>query len=133
MKKSFTLIEVIISVVILSIIIVAILQIQQNNLNYLDKFKNSFTNNEYISLASLYDKKNKKYLNTHFYLDKIVKTKDDDIRKELKNIKIYVKTKLRNTIDLSSDNFNFKIKIYKENYKIKDKISKNFYTFKLHY
>ena len=133
MKKSFTLIEVIISVTILSIVISAVLQIQQNNLNDLDKFQSSFKNNEYISMSSLYDKKEKENINTHFYLDDIVKYKDDNIRKELKNIKIYIKTKLIDTIDLSSDEYDLRIKIYKENYKIKDSISKNFYTFKLDY
>ena len=133
MKKSFTLIEVIIAVSILSIVITSTLQIRQNNLDYLDKYNQSKLYNEYASLANIYDFKNKLDVNTHVYLDELIKFEDDDIRKELKNIKVYIKNEIINNIDLSSEDFILSINIVKSNFKIENKINKNFYSFKLEY
>ena len=133
MKKSFTLIEVIIAVSILSIVITSTLQIRQNNLDYLDKYNQSKLYNEYASLANIYDFKNQLDVNTHVYLDELIKFEDDDIRKELKNIKVYIKNEIINNIDLSSEDFILSINIVKSNFKIENKINKNFYSFKLEY
>jgi len=132
-KKAFTLIEVIIAISMLSIVMVAVFQIKQNNLNYLEKFKKTNKNNEYIAISNLYENNNSKDLNTKIYLNKLLEFKDDDINKELKNIKVYIKSKQINSIDLSSDDFNLNVEIYEKNYKIEDQINSNFYTFKLVY
>ena len=133
MKKSFTLIEVLIAVGLLSVVITTSLQIRQNNLSFLEKYKSSSLYNEYISLASTYDLKDKLNVNTHVYLDEIVDFKNDDIRKEFKQIKVYIKNEIINTIDLSTDDLALNINIIQNNFKIEDKINKNFYTFKLEY
>ena len=133
MKKSFTLIEVIIAVSLLSIVITTSLQIRQNNLSFLEKYQSSSLYNEYISLASSYDLKDTLDVNTHIYLDEIVNFKNDDIRKEFKDIKVYIKNEIINTIDLSTDDLSLNINIIQNNFKIEDKINKNFYTFKLEY
>jgi len=133
MKKSFTLIEVIIAVSLLSIVITTSLQIRQNNLSFLEKYQSSSLYNEYISLSSSYDLKDAIDVNTHIYLDEIINFKNDDIRKEFKEIKVYIKNEIINTIDLSTEDLTLNINIIQNNFKIEDKINKNYYTFKLEY
>ena len=133
MKKGFSLIEVLISVTLLSVIITTIFQIKENNLFFLDKFKNSSKNNEFVSLATLLENKTNKLRNENIYLDKIVDFKDDDIRKELKNIKVNVKDKDVRELDLSTDEYTLIVNIQKTTYKIENKIQKDIYTFRLNY
>ena len=133
MKKSFSLIEVLISVMLLSVIITTIFQIKENNLFFLSKFANSSKNNEFISLATIEKIDPNKLRNSNIYLDEIVDFKDDDIRKELKNIKVNIKDKEEEELDLSTDEYTLKIQILKSMYKIEDKIQKDIYTFKLGY
>ena len=131
MKKSFSLIEVLIAITLLSIVITAIFQIKQNNLFLLSKFQKSSKNNQLISLAVTNNLNPNNLKNTHIYLDKIVDFKDDDIRKKLKDIKVYIKDDEGKTIDLSNDEYSLKINTFTTTYKIEDKISKKFYTFRI--
>jgi type II secretory pathway pseudopilin PulG len=131
-KKSFSLIEVLISVSILSVVIVSVLQIKEKNFTFLEKYEIAKKYNEYISLSTIHDI-TKKDINTNIYLDEIVKFKDDDIRKELKEIKIYIKSELMDTEDLSTDNMQLELEITKIDFKIQEKSNKDFYTFKLNY
>jgi type II secretory pathway pseudopilin PulG len=131
-KKSFSLIEVLISVSILSVVIVSVLQIKEKNFTFLEKYEIAKKYNEYISLSTIHYI-TKKDINTNIYLDEIVKFKDDDIRKELKEIKIYIKSELMDTRDLSTENMQLELEITKINFKIQEKSNKDFYTFKLNY
>ena len=130
MKKAFTLIEVLISISLLSIVIVTVLHVKQNNLFYIEKFKNSAKNNIYIALASA-----KKFKNSikdeKIYLDEIVRFKDDDIRKELKDIKVYLKEEKLKKIDLSSPVYSLKIQVISKNYSLDEKANRSLYTFRL--
>jgi len=132
-KKAFSLIEVIIAITMLSVVMISVFQIKQNNLFNIEKFKKTNTNNEYITISTLYENNNSEDLNTNIYLNKLVEFKDDDINKKLKNIKVYIKSKIIDTIDLSSDELTLNVEIYEGNHKITDEINKNFYTFKLVY
>jgi len=132
-KKAFSLIEVIIAITMLSVVMISVFQIKQNNLFNIEKFKKTNTNNEYITISTLYENNNSEDLNTNIYLNKLVEFKDDDINKKLKNIKVYIKSKIIDTIDLSSDELTLNVEIYERNNKITDEINKNFYTFKLVY
>lgn len=132
MKKSFSLIEVLIAVSILSIVMTAILQMRENNIQFLQNLTTSNKNSEYICISTLYEN-NTTAFNTNVYLDKIVDFKDDDIRKELKEQKVFVKSELEKSIDLSNDELVVSVEIYKQTHKIQDKMNKVFYTFKLIY
>lgn len=131
MKKSFSLIEVIIAIALLSVVIVTMFKIKENNLFFLDKFKQTSKYNEFISIATITNKNLNSLRNTHIYLDKVVDFDDDDIRKELKNIKVYIKDKELLSINLNDDDFTLNINIIKSQYKIEDKITKDIYTFEL--
>ena len=125
--------EVLISVSLLSVIITTMFQIKENNLFFLSKFSKSSKNNEYMSLSTIAPINITKLRNDNIYLDKIVDFNDDDIRKELKNIKVNIKDENINDIDFSTEDFIIKIKIFESIYKIEDKIQKDIYTFKLDY
>lgn len=131
MKKAFTLIEVIISIGLLSVVIATILQVKQNNLFYIEKFQNSAKNNVYISLASTKKYPNNNIKDEKIYLERIVDFKDDDIKKELKDIKVYLKEEKLKKIDLSNEEYSLNIQIIKKNYKVDDSINKSLYTFAL--
>ena len=130
MKKSFSLIEVLIAISLLSVVIIALLQIKQNNIFFLSKFNHSLKYNQLLNISVNEIKKNN-LRNTHIYLDEIVDFKDDEIRKLLKNTKVYIKDKQLQTIDLSNDEYILRINTYETNYKIENKISKKFYTFRI--
>jgi K+ transporter len=130
-KKSFSLIEVIIAIALLSVVIVTMFKIKENNLFFLDKFKQTSKYNEFISIATITNKNLNSLRNTHIYLDKVVDFDDDDIRKELKNIKVYIKDKELLSINLNDDDFTLNINIIKSQYKIEDKITKDIYTFRI--
>ena len=128
MKKALSLVEVIVAIVLLTIIIATVLQIQQNNIFFLEKFKNSSLYNSYISLVvepsnSLRDES--------FYLSDKVDLKDDDIRKEFKNIKISVKDTEDEEIDIPQNDYIKEAKVVKSTYLIDGQATKTFYTFKL--
>jgi len=131
MKRSFTLIEVLVSIGLLSVIIAVIFQIKQNNLFYLHKFNNSVKVDQYIALATIKKFKNDNLKNRKIYLDEIVDFKDDDIRRDLKNIKISLKEEELDDIDFSTDQYNLKIKIIEQIYKYNSKNEKKFYQFRL--
>jgi Tfp pilus assembly protein PilV len=131
-KKSFSLIEVLIAVSLLSVVLVIILQVKEKNLNFIESYNASKKYNEYISIAASYDSNNTS-LNNNIYLSDILNTKNDAIRKELKAIKVQIKNEIHNTIDLNTDDLDLSVQINKTSLNIEKKISKNFYTFKLQY
>ncbi|HIP13015.1 MAG TPA: hypothetical protein EYG97_01030 [Arcobacter sp.] len=130
-KKSFTLVEVLVSVTLLSIVIATIFQIKENNLFYLDKFRNSSNYNELVSIATITSNNKNKLRNENIYLEKIVDFKDDDIRKELKKIKVNVKEEEYSYSKLPLDDISIILTVTQSKYKIQDKISTDIYQFKL--
>ncbi len=56
---------------------------------------------------------------------------DDDMRKELKNIKIILKDKKLKNIELPKNDYLKDTKVIKSTYSIEKEVSKVFYTFKL--
>jgi prepilin-type N-terminal cleavage/methylation domain-containing protein len=128
MKKALTLIEVLVAIMLISVVITAMLNIKSNNLYMLDKFKESTLYNSYISLAV--DTNNLKDQN--IYLDNIIKIDDDQIRKELKSIKVVVKNLDDDEIKLPPNDYVQLATIKKTKFSIDDR-SKIFYKFKLEY
>lgn len=133
MKKAFSLMEVLVAVTLLTIVIAAVLQVQQNNLFFVDKFKTSATLDEYISIAAIEQNQSKELRNKNVYLDKVIDFKDDDIRRNLKNVKVSIKDKEGKEVDLSTDEYSLIMKHYESQYSIENKINKKLYTFELEY
>lgn len=127
-KQAISLIEVMISISLISVVIASVLHMQQNNLYYLEKFKDSSLYNSYISFALASDD-NKR--NKNIYLDDIFDFEDDYIRRELKLIKVNIKDEPQEDIQLPKNEFVNSAKITKTIYSIEGKASKEFYSFKL--
>ena len=128
-KQGLSLIEVLISVMLISVVIVAILQIKENNLYFLDKTQQSSKFNSYIYLLSLDNSKNLR--NTKIYLSDKFDFKDDDIRKELKQIKINIKDEELDTIELVNEEYSLDINIKQTNISIDKESKHQFYRFAL--
>lgn len=114
---------------LISVVIASIFQIQKNNLNFLEKSKTSIKNSEYISLVAL--TKQDGLINKDLYLNNEIKFDDDEIRKELKTIKINVKDKELDTLNFDDDKYSISIKTIETTYKIDNKTQKQFYRFTL--
>ena len=130
MKKALSLVEVIVAIILITIVIGTMLEMKTNNIFFLEKFKNSSLYNSYISMVA---NKDKKQDNKNIYLDKEVDFDDDEIRKELKEIKIKVKQLDNEDMPLIKNDYIKNAIIIKRKYTIEDKITKVFYQFKLEY
>ncbi|MEA3384308.1 MAG: hypothetical protein U9Q20_06535 [Campylobacterota bacterium] len=128
MKKALSLVEVMVAILLLTIIITTVLQIQQNNIFFLEKFKNSSLYNSYISLVV---ETPKSIRNESFILSDKINLDDDDIRKEFKNIKISVKDVKEKDLELPQNDYIKNAIVTKSIYSIEGKTSKSYYTFKL--
>ncbi len=129
MKKSFLLIEVLISIMLISAVILALFKIKDNNLYFLEKHSNRAELNSFVSLVAL-NSKDITIKNHNVYLSDIVDFEDEEIRRLLKDIKVKTKqNKIREekiskegiTIDLQKHGNSYSIdnKILKKTYKIK--------------
>lgn len=127
-KIALSLVEVMVSIILLTIIIATSLQIQQNNIFLLDKFKNSSLYDSYLSLVV---SPSKNIRNTNIILSDKIKLNDDEIRKEFKTIKIKIKDIEQKDILLPDNDYLKTAKVTKSIYSIEAKASKSFYTFKL--
>jgi prepilin-type N-terminal cleavage/methylation domain-containing protein len=132
-KRAFSLIEVLVAVMLLTVVIGVVLKVQQNNLFFVEQFKESSKNDEYLSIATLDQNKSKDLRNTHIYLDKVVDFKDDDVRKILKELKVTIKDKELDEVPLSAGDYQIIMKQYESEYKIDGKVNKKFYSFELEY
>jgi len=134
MKKSgFTLVEVLVSITLLSIIITTIFQIKENNLFFLSKFNNSSKQNELLSLATIDGQNQKELRNKNIYLTQLINFKDDETRQKLKSVKVHVKDEELDSKDLSTEEFSLGLNVLKSTYMIENKGSSDIYTFKLEY
>jgi prepilin-type N-terminal cleavage/methylation domain-containing protein len=131
-KKAFTLVEVLIAVALISIVIGALIQMGQNNLYLLEKFKAISVNNDYSSL-SFYGIDETKMSDQKIYLDEVVDFKDDDLRRELKEIKVIVKNEKLDDETIPTDNIVITKQITKTKLTIENQKEKDFYRFKLVY
>ena len=140
-KQAFSLIEVLIAVMLLSVVIVALLQTNQNNLSLLNKFESSSAKNNYINLAFFGINTSLECKDENFHLDDIADFKDDEIRKQLKEVKITSKCEKLKEQKIEAENHQFLILATKQNLKIENTSEnvigntqdKDFYRFSLEY
>ncbi len=130
-KKSFSLMEVIIAVMILSVVMVALLQIKTENIFLISKTNERIKLNEYVQLSIDLKKINEENSeNIEFFLDKKYPFVNDDIRKELKEIKVDIREKKEDEYKIETPSENLNVTIYSRTYSINEDIKKKIFNFK---
>ena len=130
-KKSFSLMEVIIAVMILSVVMVALLQIKTENIFLISKTNERIKLNEYVQLSIDLKKVNEENSeNIEFFLDKKYPFVNDDIRKELKEIKVDIREKKEDEYKIETPSENLNVTIYSRTYSINEDIKKKIFNFK---
>ena len=131
MKKAFSLMEVIISVVILSVVMITLLQIKSNNIQLASKSEEKNKSNDYILMAlSFNDSITNK--NESVLIDKKYTYDNEEINEEIKNRKVNIKDdKLESkTIESHKNSINISTSFRSFSLENSD-IQKKIYTFKI--
>jgi prepilin-type N-terminal cleavage/methylation domain-containing protein len=131
MKKAFSLMEVIISIVILSVAMIALLQIKSENIFLVSKSNENTKVNDYILLSIDFRDEilNK---NEDIFLDKKYTYLNDNVRKELKDIKISIKDDKIESNSIQSNLNNINTTIFSRTYSLENSnIKKKIYSFKI--
>ena len=130
-KKSFSLMEVIIAVMILSVVMVALLQIKTENIFLISKTNERIKLNEYVQLSIDLKKVNEESSeDIELFLDKKYPFVNDDIRKELKEIKVDIREKKEDEYKIETPSENLNVTIYSRTYSINEDIKKKIFNFK---
>lgn len=130
MNRAFFLIEVLISIVLISGVILTLFKIKENNLNFLDKYYSSNSFSSFISIFALNNTKieNK---NSTVYLNDIIEFKDDTIRKKIKSVKAKIDEDKLDNKEIKSEDFTINIDTYESKYIIDNEVQRTVYTVKL--
>lgn len=131
MKKGFTLIETIAAITILSFVMVTLLQIKENNIFYLQKIDESMKKDMDIALAAGLSDFNTSSEEQKLYIKDLIKIKDDEIRKKVKDMKVVKNIEELPPLEFESDEFPIKVFIYEQQYELQDGSNKKLYTFTL--
>lgn len=129
MKKSFFLIEVLISIVLISGVIFSLFQIKSNNLHFLEKYASTQESNAVMLLVALNNKETSTK-NENIYLNDVVDFKDDEIRKQLKDFKVSIKEELLNNEELLIEGLTIKVETTEINYSIDKQLNKQIHVLK---
>jgi len=101
-KKAFTLIEVMVAVMIITVVIAALLRLQANNTHIFNKLKEDEASQRYLSLFTQSDYGfEESSLTLDMFIDRF--DVDDDLRRELKDIKVKVLYQKVENIDFSDE------------------------------
>ena len=131
-KKSFSLMEVLIAVMILSVVMVALLQIKTENIFLISKTNERVKLNEYVQLSVDLKKVNEESSeDIELFLDKKYPFINDDIRKELKEIKVDIREKKEGIRKIETTSEDLNIIIYSRTYSINEDIKKKILNFKI--
>ncbi|MCG3684553.1 type IV pilus modification PilV family protein [Aliarcobacter butzleri] len=120
MKKAFSLMEVIISIVILSFVMITLIQIRNENIFLVSKSNQKNYIEDYIMLSidfndDILDK------NENIFLSDKYNFENDDIRKELKDIQIDIQDKKLESKNINSEfNINMKTNIFYRDIKLQN-------------
>jgi len=129
MKKAFSLMEVIVAITLLSVVMLSLLQLRSDNIFLVKKSDETAKLNDYISLSMNLSEASIR--NENLFLDRVYRFDNDEIRKELKPIKIKIKDEELDTRTMKNDDYDLNVTTYSTTYSIDEKIKKNIYTFKL--
>lgn len=131
MKKAFSLMEVIISIVMLSVVMITLLQIKSDNIHLVSKSDKKVRINDYILLAI--DFKNEILnKNENIDLSKNYKYENENIQQELKDKKVIIKDEKMKLESINSRFNSLNITIFTRTYSLDDTdIKKKLYSFKI--
>lgn len=103
MRKAFTLVEVLIAAVLVSVVVVGLFQSSQNNLLLIDFAKKKEATNEIFSLILLNENEewNRSEKDLYEFIKDKFDIKNDDLKTYLKNQKVLYSQEEANLIDLS--------------------------------
>ena len=131
MKKAFSLMEVIIAIVMLSVVMIALLKIKSENIFLVSKSNENTKANEYILLAVDFKDEilNK---NENIFLDKKYQYSNDDVRRELKDIKISIKDEKLESESIDNGFNSININTFSRTFTLENSnIKKKIYSFKI--
>ncbi len=131
MKKAFSLMEVIISIVILSVVMITLLQIKSDNIHLVSKSDKKVKINDYILLAI--DFKNE-ILNKNEDIDisKNYKYENEDIQQELKDKKVIIKDEKMKLESINSRFNSLNITTFTRTFNLDNTdVKKKLYSFKI--
>lgn len=109
-KSAFTLIEVMLAVMIISVVIMALIQMYSNNTHIFSAYKKQINTNQYLSL--FIENENYQYENDDLYIDDLVTEfdLDDELRMKLKEKKVRLSYQELRRIDISDRDYENKDK-----------------------
>lgn len=130
-KDAFSLMEVIISVVILSVVMMTLLQIKSDNIFLVSKSEEKNKSNDYILMALSFND-NISNKNETILLDKKFVYENEEINNELKDKKIFIKDEKIESISIESSTNNINITNFYRNFSLENSdTQKKIYTFKI--
>lgn len=131
MKKAFSLMEVIVSIVILSFVMITLLQIKSENIFLISKSDEKTKVNDYILLAIDF-KNNIENKNEEIDLYKNYKFENEDVKRELKDIKVTIKDEKIDSESINSDSNTINITTFSRTFSLENSdIKKKLYSFKI--
>lgn len=123
--------EVILSTVILSFVMIVMIQIKSDNIFLVEKMNKSKKLSDYISTSIDTNISKVKDRNINLFLSDLYTFENDDIRREFKAAKVKIKDKRIDTKKISADSTSFEVSTYSTSFSIGENIKKNIYTFKI--
>lgn len=127
MKSSFSLLETLIATLLLTITITTLLKMKDNNLFLLSSTANKDKQNGYISIHSVSNKTDDENIDFKKYIN----LNNNELRAELKTVKIQYKKELVDKFEFKLDGFELNFNIDQEKY-TSDKLgNKTFYRVRL--
>jgi len=124
--------EVIISIVILSVVMVALLQIKSENISIISKSDKKVRLNDYILLAIDFSDKNMTNKNENIDISKKFKYENDDIKRELKDIKVSIEDEEIKSESINNGFNNINITTFSRTFSLENSdIKKKLYSFKI--
>lgn len=129
--KAFSLMEVIISIVILSVVMITLLQIKSDNIYLVSKSEQKMKSNDYILLA-INSKDEILNKNEDIFLDKKYKYENEDLRNELKDIKVSIEDEKIQSLSIENGFNNINITTFSRTFSLENTdIKKKLYIFKI--
>lgn len=130
MKKSFSLMEVIIAISLLSVVMLSLLQVKSDNIYLLKSSQDKSLLNDYILMAI--DSKSLSNRNENLFLGNKFNFNNDDIRNEFKDKKVKIVDNEEDFFTIDNEYIKVNISTLSTTYNLEDeKISKKIYSFKI--
>lgn len=121
--------EVLVAITMLSVVMISLLQVKSDNIFLIQKSDEKAELNDYVSLVMNLEEASDR--NENIFLDRVYRFDNDELRKELKPIKVKIKDNNVSSKKIKNDTYDLNITTYSTTYNIDDKINKSIYTFKI--